>query len=290
MIRDFGSMLAVGTVILFMAGLLAAPRAPLRHGIAPARQWARPHGHVPNLRVERMVQLDHHPHHRARAARPCYRPVRRPARACSSISGSLFRRSRSGSSRKTVRCSKTSTTYVTPSGSNSELGILVAGGRRAEARHPGLDAGLSARSRWRNTPQLQRANSLASTLTAANRGDASSRSSGGSPPGRAAGHPGLPAKRRHTRASVIFSVGDMSLIERRESDQGASPAADSLPPGVIARGGRPLRHRRGDDERAVSEPWPHDHRRAGRYLPWGCSPSTVTRRRRSCRSSRSCWH
>jgi uncharacterized protein len=236
MIRDFGSMLAVGTVILFMAGLLVLHSALCVRERPGAESGRAPIVNVPNLRVERMV--------RTITTHTIGRVLPVLAIGLFVVLLGLFLDRRIPLQTEPERFIPQESEvlrdlyYIRDTvGSNSELGILV---EADNVLRPDVLAWMQSfqQEQMAKHSELLRANSLASTLTAANRGELP-------PPAIAeeflqvapAGIRDSLISADGTKASVIFSVGDMSLAERRDLIKGIE-AVDNLPPGVsIVAGG-----------------------------------------------------
>jgi hydrophobe/amphiphile efflux-3 (HAE3) family protein len=230
MIRDFGSMLAVGTVILFLAGLL------LLHSILYVRERSRdtekrvPARRGPRFRVEGMV--------RTITTNTIGRVLPVLAIGLFVVLLGLYLDQRIPLQTDPEKFIPQNSQVLKDlyhirdvGGTSSELGILV---EADNVLRPDVLAWMQdfQREQMAKHTELLRANSLATMLTAANRGQMPS-------PDMAAQFlqitpPGIRASLvspDDTKASVIFSVGDMTLTERRDVVKEIETVGN-LPPGV----------------------------------------------------------
>ncbi len=236
MIRDFGSMLAVGTVILFLAGLL------FLHSILYVRERSRdtdqrvPARRGPRFRVEGVV--------RSITTNTIGRVLPVLAIGLFVVLVGLYLDQRIPLQTDPEKFIPQDSQVLKDlhyigdiGGTSSEMGILV---EADDVLRPDVLAWMEEFQQEQMTKhtKLLRANSLATMLTAANRGQMPSPETAAefldvTPPGIRASLVSADL----TKASVIFSVGDMTLAERRDLVKDAT-AGGNLPPGVsITAGG-----------------------------------------------------
>jgi hypothetical protein len=230
MIRDFGSMLAVGTVILFLAGLLLLHSMLYVRERSSADSKRAPMVTVPSFRVEGVV--------RTITTNTIGRVLPVVAIGLFVVLLGLYLDQRIPLQTEPEKFIPQDSQvlkdlyYIRDTvGSNSEMGILV---EADNVLRPDVLAWMQdfQGEQMAKHTKLLRANSLATMLTAANRGQMPS-------PEMAAKFLQIaPAGIRNslvsaddTKASVIFSVGEMPLTERRDVVKEIE-ATSNLPPGV----------------------------------------------------------
>jgi len=234
MVRDFGSMLTVGTIILFLAGIL------LLHALLYAKQRDRPEvARVPSqatrFQVESVV--------RSITTNTVGRVLPVLAVGLFVVLLGVFLDQRIPLQTEPERFIPQDSQVLKDlyyirdtAGSTSELGLMV---QADDVLRPDILAWMQdfQRKQMETHSQLQRANSLATLLTSANNGvmpspDQAQRLLDVVPQGILSSM--LSAD--HTRASVIFSIGEMSLVDRR-AVVGDIAVDANPPPGVTLMAG-----------------------------------------------------
>lgn len=234
MVRDFGSMLTVGTIILFLTGML------LLHALLYARERNRPEtkrlpAQATRFQVESVV--------RSITTNTVGRVLPVLAVGLFVVLLGLFLDQRIPLQTEPERFIPQDSQVLKDlyyirdtAGSNSELGLMV---QADDVLRPDILAWMQdfQEKQVATHPQLQRANSLATLLTAANNGampspDKAQRLLDVVPRGILSSM----LSDDHTRASVIFSVGEMSLVDRRAVVSEIAVNANA-PPGVTLMAG-----------------------------------------------------
>lgn len=236
MIRDFGSMLAVGTIILFFAGLLFLHSVLFLRGRRASRSVTAVSGRRRGLQVENVVNTI--------TTNTVGRLLPVIAIGLFVVLLGLFLDQRIPLQTDPEKFIPQDSPVLKDlyyirdtAGATSELGILV---EADDVLRPDVLSWMQGfqQEQMAQHPELQRANSVASLV---------SQTGGGRIPDRADVEALLEVTPEnvlkslvsadHTRASVVFSVGDMSLSERREIVREIEAETD-LPPGVsITAGG-----------------------------------------------------
>ena len=234
MIRDFGSMLTVGTVILFLACLL------LLHAVLYARERKRPEtrrapAEATRFQVESVV--------RSITTNTVGRVLPVIAIGLFVVLLGVFLDQRIPLQTEPERFIPQDSQVLKDlyyirdtAGSNSELGLMV---QADDVLRPDILAWMQdfQKKQMATHSQLQRANSLTTLLTSASNGAVPS-------PEQAqrlldvvpSGILSSMLSADHTRASVIFSVGEMTLSERRAIVSDIAVDANP-PPGVTLMAG-----------------------------------------------------
>ena len=234
MVRDFGSMLTVGTIILFLTGIL------LLHALLYAKHRNRPEAtrvqsQATRFQVESVV--------RSITTNTVGRVLPVLAVGLFVVLLGVFLDQRIPLQTEPERFIPQDSQVLKDlyyirdtAGSTSELGLMV---QADDVLRPDILAWMQdfQKKQMGTHSQLQRANSLATLLTAANNGvmpspDQAQRLLDVVPQGILSSM--LSAD--HTRASVIFSVGEMSLVDRRAVVGDIAVDANS-PPGVTLMAG-----------------------------------------------------
>lgn len=229
MVRDFGSMLTVGTVILFIAGMF------LLHALLYARQRRRPEAtaarySAARFQVESVV--------RSITTNTVGRVLPVLAIGLFVVLLGVFLDQRLPVQTEPERFIPQDSQVLKDlyyirdtTGSASELGLMV---QADDVLRPDILAWMKnfQEKQLAAHSKLLRANSLPTLLSGANNGvipppDQVQRTLAVVPPGIL----NSMLSPDHTRASVIFSIGEMSLVERRAVINDIAATADA-PPGV----------------------------------------------------------
>ena len=213
MVRDFGSMLTVGTIILFLAGILLL-HALLYAKLRNRSEATRAPTHATRFQVENVV--------RSITTNTVGRVLPVLVIGLFVVLLGVFLDQRLSLQTEPERFIPQNSQVLKDlyyirdtTGSASELALMV---QTDDVLRPDILAWMQdfQKKQMEAHSQLQRANSLPTLLTAANNGvmpspDQTQRLLGVVPPGIL--NSMLSAD--HTRASVIFSIGEMSLVDRR---------------------------------------------------------------------------